>query len=216
MIVYTAGVRSGTLRGLLSVVGVLLLACPATAEQVAWKIDRAHSNVGFKVRHMGVSWVRGQFDDFRGEVTADASTGRISKVVGLVKTGSVNTGIANRDAHLRQPDFFASEQFPEMKIVTRKIDWSGNTFTSRVDLTIRDQTRPVLVEGEFHGARLLDMGRGPTWRAGYTVRATIDRQQFGLRFNRIVEGISVVGNEVAIELEIELTRQPTENLTVTE
>lgn len=193
--------------------GLLLTASAAWAEEgksIPWSLDKNHSHVGFSVRHLGISRVKGEFKKFSGEFLADPDTGRLTHVDAKVRVDSVDTGIEGRDNHLKADDFFSAAKYPEMRLVTRKIRWSGNdTFVATVDLTIRDKTHPVRFTGEFLGSHMVAFGKGPKHRrAGYSASARIDRKKFGLMFNSIAEGVSVVGDRVKIELEVEIAAPP--------
>lgn len=193
--------------------GILLASSPLFAEEsssVPWTLDKNHSHVGFSVRHLGISKVRGEFTDFSGTFMADPETGKLTHVDATVQVDSVDTGIEGRDNHLKAEDFFAADKFPQMRLVTKKIQWRGSdTFVATVDLTIRDQTHPVRFTGEFLGSHMVAFGNGPKHRrAGYSASARIDRKKFGLMFNSLAEGVSVVGDRVQIELEVELSAPP--------
>lgn len=175
------------------------------AQPAAYQIDTGHSSIGFSVRHLGISKVKGDFKDFGGEVWADPETGKLTKVIGVVKTASVDTGSEGRDDHLRTDDFFNSEKYPEMRIETSQITWMGDRFRAHANVTIRDKTLPVVFKGELLGAATVTFGK-KQHRAGYSVTGTINRQDFGLRFNRLAEGVSVVGDEVTITLDVEVNR----------
>ena len=187
-----------------------LVAAPPTpakdGEGVAYDFDKNHSEVGFSVRHLGISKVKGEFSEFDGTLHADPETAKLTYVKGVVKTASVDTDNEGRDNHLKQDDFFASEKFPDMVLETRRITWNGDRFIAHSMLTIRDQTHPVVVRGELVGAQ-----KGTFWgkkqiRAGYSAEFKINRQKFGLSFNKLAEGVSVVGNEVSVTLEVEASR----------
>ncbi len=190
---------------------IALLATTAFAadetQGVAFTLDKSHSTVGFSVRHLGISKVRGSFDKFTTETMIDPATGHLTKVTGVVETASVNTNSEGRDKHLRSDDFFSSEKFPEMKLESRRIRWIGDRFIAHVSLTIRDKTHPVVFNGELLGRQ-----EGTFWgkkqvRVGYEAEAKIDRQKFGLTFNKLAEGVSVVGNEVTLNLAMEFYKE---------
>lgn len=189
--------------------GALLLsgmgATGAAAQPVQWKLDENHSHIGFTARHLAFAKVRGEFDEFDAKVTADAKTGKLTALEATVATKSVDTGNAKRDKHLRSDDFFAADKHPQMKLVLKKIKWKGNSFTATVALTIRGITKDVKFEGELLGVKSVNFGNGAHPRAAYEASATIDRKDFGLEFNGLAEGIAIVGDEVEITLEAELS-----------
>ena len=187
----------------------LTLAASAPAEEgkgVPYDFDKNHSEVGFSVRHLGISKVKGEFGDFTGTVHADGETAKLTYVKGVVKTGSVDTGNEGRDNHLKQDDFFNSEKFPDMVLESRRITWNGDRFVAHSMLTIRDQTHPVLVRGELVGAQKGEFWGKKQIRAGYSAEFKINRQKYGLTFNKLAEGVSVVGNDVTVSLEVEVSR----------
>lgn len=187
--------------------GFLLAATTASAQVVAWDLDPTHSEVGFKVRHLGLSNVRGRFKKFSATIRADAKTGKLASVEATAQVKSIDTGIEKRDNHLKANDFFDAGAFPIVKFKTRGFKWTGTRFTAEVDMTIRDKTLKVEFQGEQLGVQKLNLGDGEQLRSGYTATATIDRKQFGLRFNALAEGVAIVGREVTIELEIATTRK---------
>jgi len=194
----------------------LLIAATATGAQaqgeaaaakrsVEYGIDTKHSNVGFSVRHLGISKVRGSFGEFGGRVWADPETGKATRVQGTVQVASVDTGIEGRDNHLRNEDFFYAEKHPEMTLEADNIKWVGDRFSTTAKLTLRGVTHPVRVTGEFLGDATVTFG-ARQHRAGYSASFKIDRQKFGLTYNRVAEAVNVVGNEVTVDLEIQITR----------
>lgn len=183
----------------------LLLAHSASAQPVAWVIDPGHSHVGFTARHLGFAKVRGEFQKFSANVTADAKTGKITALEAQAETASVDTGNPKRDEDLRSDEFFNAQKFPTLKLVLKTIKWSGKKFTATVALTIRDITKDVKFQGELLGVQTVNFGRGPQQRAGYEAHATINRKDFGLRFAGVAEGIAIVSDDVELELEVEMS-----------
>ena len=192
-------------KHLLILAAALLFATAARAQPVAWTMDPGHSHIGFSARHLGFAKVRGEFQKASAKITADAKTGKITALEAEADTKSVDTGIQKRDDHLRSDDFFNAEKFPKLKMVLKNIKWSGKKFTATVALTIRDVTKDVKFQGELLGVQTVNFGDGPHQRAGYEAHATIDRKDFGLNFSGVAEGIAIVGDEVELELEIEMT-----------
>ena len=165
-----------------------------------WRIDPAHSSVAFEVKHMMISTVRGHFSEYDGTLEADEDPEQ-SRVWGWVATASIDTGNAERDAHLRGPDFFDCERYPKATFEStaiRHVD--GGTYEVTGELTMRDVTRSVGVEATVQG-----VGEDP-WgkqRAGIAVRGSIDRTEFGLTWQaRLASGGLLVGEEVKILLDI--------------
>ncbi|MGD8860543.1 MAG: YceI family protein [Myxococcales bacterium] len=190
---------------LLAAAFALLAAPPALAQEKPWSLDPNHSHIGFTARHLAFAKVRGEFTQFSAEVKADRETGRITELRAVAKAASVDTGNAKRDKHLRSPDFFDAKNHPEIRLKMETIRWKGNDFTATVALTMRGVTKKVKFEGELLGIRTVDFGNGPHRRAAYEARAEIDRHDFGLNFNGLAEGISIVGDKVEIDLEVELS-----------
>lgn len=168
-----------------------------------WSIDPSHTRIGFVARHMMVTKVRGQFDDYTAEIQI-ADDPLASTVVAEVRMASIDTGNADRDAHLRTNDFFAIEQFPTMTLRSTGIVATGDSFELHADLTIKGVTLPVVFDLEFDG-----VGQDP-WggtRAGFSASATINRTDFGVQFNAPLEtGGVLVGEKVQIELDVQLVK----------
>ena len=169
-----------------------------------WTLDPAHSSVGFTVRHMMVSKVRGRFTDFSADIVTAADPLQ-SRFDATVQMASIETGDANRDGHLRTNDFFDIEQFPTMTFRTTGITGSGSDYEITGDLTIRGVTKSVTFDLEYGG-----FGTDP-WgntRAGFTMTGTINRKDFGMTYNAVLEtGGVMVGDKVTVELDIEATLQ---------
>ncbi|GGT02471.1 polyisoprenoid-binding protein [Planobispora rosea] len=167
-------------------------------------LDTAHTRIGFVVKHMMVSKVRGNFADFSGTVTI-AENPLESSAELTIKTASINTGVADRDGHLRGDDFLAAEKFPELTFrSTRVTGHSGDEFTVVGDLTIRDVTKEVELTVEYGGAGTNPWGQ-ELW--GFSITTEIDREEFGLTWNQALEtGGVLVGKKVKIEIEGEANR----------
>lgn len=174
------------------------------AQAADWTLDHMHSRVGFSVPHLGISKVNGQFKDYAAELTADPATGKISALKATVKIASVDTDIEARDNHLRSPDFFDAEKFPAMTFVLKEAKWEGKSLALHGDLTIKGVTKKVVFKGEFRGPQKINMGQGDQLRSGYSLTTVINRQDFGLSFNKVVDAVSLVGDDVTIQLDIEI------------
>jgi polyisoprenoid-binding protein YceI len=183
------------------------LATPAFAAATPWSIDADHSNVGFKVRHMMISNVKGEFGKFTGIVDIDDKDVTKSRVEVTVDTASITTGVAKRDEHLRSGDFFDVTKYPTMTFVSRKVEKEGNDKLRVFGyLTLHGVTKEVVLDVE-----------GPTraykdpWgslKRGVTATTRINRKDFGLVWNKAIESGGVaVGEEVTIALEIELLKK---------
>lgn len=161
-------------------------------------VDKAHSNLGFKVRHMMVSNTQGKFDDFSGTFSYDPKTHQLSALNGEVKVASVNTDEEKRDAHLRGPDFFDTAKYPmmTMKFVEQKDD------KVTVALTMKDVTKNIVLEMEDASDTIQDPW-GNT-RTGFALVGKINRKDFHVNFSQLMEtGGVAVGDEVKLQLELE-------------
>jgi polyisoprenoid-binding protein YceI len=170
-----------------------------------WNLDTVHSGIDFTVRHMVVSKVRGRFAKFSGSVALDEGDLTRSVVEATIDTSSIDTGTAQRDDHLRSADFFDVERFPEIRFRSTRIEKLGaDRYRLTGELTIRDVTRPITLEAEYGGR-----GKDP-WgneRVGFTAKGTLDRKDFGLKWNQVLEtGGVLVSDRVEIELEVQAVR----------
>jgi polyisoprenoid-binding protein YceI len=164
-----------------------------------WNLDLAHTEIGFVVRHAGISKVRGQFKDAEATLELTDSLAD-SKVNATIKTASFDSGDANRDGHVRGEDFFDVENFPEISFVSNTILPKGDVYELQGDLTIKGVTRPVALETEFNGVAVDPFGNT---RAGLSAETTISRKDFGLTWNAVLEaGGVLVSDKVAVNLEL--------------
>lgn len=172
---------------------------------VSYNVDLAHSKVGFKVRHLGIASVRGDFDVYSAELTLDPTNVSTLKTSAVIETGSIDTGVEKRDGHLRSADFFDAETYPQIRFVSKEVrEIEGNAFQLVGDLTIRDVTREVVLEAELIGPVKGMMGEE---RIGVEATTKISRAEYGLQWNKVTEaGGIIVGDEVTIVLEIEAVR----------
>jgi polyisoprenoid-binding protein YceI len=177
----------------------ITMALPANVTTGTWTLDPSHSEIGFTVRHAGISKVRGQFTD--AAATLDlAENVTDSKVNASIKTASFDSGDANRDGHVRGEDFFDVKTFPEISFVSNTIVPKGDAYELQGDLTIKGITRPVALETEFNGVAVDPFGNT---RAGLSAETTISRKDFGLTWNAVLEaGGVLVSDKVAINLEL--------------
>jgi polyisoprenoid-binding protein YceI len=176
---------------------------PATG---TYAVDASHTHVGFKVRHLMVSKVRGRFADFEGTVTI-APEPLESSVAVTVQLASIDTRDAGRDEHLRGADFFDADNHPTMSFTSTGVREAGTAGRYAVDgeLTVRGITKPLTLDVTFDGT-----ARDP-WggeRAGFTAKGEIDREDFGLTWNQSLEtGGVLVGKKVELEIEAEVIKQ---------
>jgi polyisoprenoid-binding protein YceI len=179
---------------------------PAGVGTSAWAIDPAHSEVEFAVKHMMVSTVKGRFRGVEGTLEIDEAQPERSKVAAQIDVASVDTGVEQRDAHLKSDDFFNAEQYPKISFRSTAIELvEGGRWRLDGELTIRETTRPVTLEVELEG-RGRDAYGGE--RAGFTATTKINRRDFGVNWNGLIEtGGVVVSDTVRISLNIQAVRQ---------
>ena len=178
------------------------------SETTTWQIDATHSAVEFAVKHMMFTTVRGRFKDVKGTIEVDEQNPSRSTVNVEIAAASLDTGVADRDAHLRSADFFDVEKFPTLTFRSKRIDGApkkdGDTFTITGDLTIRGVTKEVTLEAQYEGT-----GKDP-WggtRVGARATTKIDRRDWGLVWNQALEtGGILVANDLRIELEIQAVK----------
>lgn len=169
-----------------------------------WKIDAAHSEVSFSVKHLAISKVRGSFETFDLTIVT-AEDPKDSTFTASVDVASVNTNQKDRDNHLRTSDFFLVEEFPTMNFASTSFTTNGDDFTVEGNLTLRGVTLPVVITGEFGG--ITTDGYGQT-KAGATASFVIDRTDYGVNWNAAVEaGGFTLGNDVTINLELQVALQ---------
>lgn len=180
-----------------------------SADPVTWQIDPVHSELSFRVRHF-VTKVPGTFKTWEGTILADPDNlGSGGSVAVTVQTGSIDTRNDRRDTHLRSPDFFAADSFPTMTFKSTKVEVSGSKAGATIkltgELTIRGTTKSVVLEGEYSGTF------GPPTpkqqRIGFSASTKINRLDYGLKWNRIVEGSNMLGDDVEIAITVEAVRQ---------
>jgi polyisoprenoid-binding protein YceI len=186
---------------------LLFLAIPIFTDAATWQMDLAHSSFQFKIRHLTVSNVKGDFSKFQGVAIIDDQNITHLKVEVAIDVASVNTGHAQRDEHLRGPDFFDVTKYPTLTFVSKKVI---KTDTNRLkvigDMTLHGVTREITVDVEGPTPEVKD-----PWghfRRGVTATTKINRRDFGLTWNKVLDtGGLVVGDEVNIYVEVELVRK---------
>ena len=194
-------------RTITAISTIIALVLPAFAFASTWVIDPEHSNIGFKVRHLMVSNVKGSFDKHTGTVDINDKDITKSKVEVSIDTKSINTNVQKRDEHLRSADFFDVAKFPTMTFVSKKVAKSGNDKLKVTgDLTLHGVTKEVVLDV----GGLSQESKDP-WgniRRGATASTKINRKDFGLVWNKALEtGGVVVGDEITITLEIEMIKK---------
>lgn len=178
---------------------VFALAAPMFAAQQTYQIDPAHSSVGFAVKHLMVSTVRGRFTDFSGTIIYDDQDPTKSSVRAIVKTSSINTDNERRDNHLKGPDFFDAPTFPEMKFESTRVEKRGDQLVAIGNLTIKDVTKQV--ELPFSVAVAEAKGKK---RMGVETATSINRYDYHVEYDKTG---ATVGKDVKIELNLEAVAQ---------
>lgn len=176
----------------------------ALAATSSWSVDPAHSQVGFGVKHLVISTVRGEFKTYTGKIVLDEADVTKSTVDATVDVNSIDTKVADRDAHLKSPDFFDAAKYPSMTFKSSKVAKAGKgKLKVTGDLTLHGVTKPVVLDvattPEVKGMQ------GET-RRGFAATTKISRKAFGLTWNNLVEAGPAVGDEVTITLELEAVK----------
>jgi len=187
---------------------VLCLAAPGLALSAPWEFDAAHTGVHFKVRHLMVAHVRGDFEKFTGKIVYDESDITKSSADITIEAASINTRVAKRDEHLRSPDFLDVAKFPTITFKSKKVEKAGDGKLKMTgDLTIKGVTKEVVLDVEGPAPAIKDM-QGNI-RVGGSAATKINRKDFGLTWQKMLEAGGVaVGDEVEITIDLEIFRKP--------
>lgn len=177
-------------------------AAAAASEAGKYAIDIAHSKVGFEIPHLVISSVEGRFNKFEGEI-ALAEKFTDSKVTAKIDTATIDTSNGDRDNHLKSADFFDAAKYPSMTFTSKKITGNKDKFKVVGDLTIKDKTKEVTLDGKFLGTVKDAYGND---KAAFTATTKINRQDFGLKWSKAVEVGPVVGDEVTITLKVQAAK----------
>jgi polyisoprenoid-binding protein YceI len=168
-----------------------------------WRIDASHSDLTFRIRHL-VSRVSGTFGEWGGEIMVDPDQLASGSVEVEIAASTIDTNNDRRDGDLRGGDFFDAANHPTITFRGRSLEVQGQRIRVAGDLTIRGVTRPVVLEGEYLGIVRDARGRE---RIGFEAEAVIDRHDFGISWNRLVEGGNLLGDEVTITVAVQAIRQ---------
>lgn len=180
-------------------IALLVLACAGSLHAETYNLDPAHAEVGFKIKHMGLSNISGTFDKFDGSFTYDGSLDSL-KVNGVIQVNSVNTRNAKRDAHLLNEDFFSAEEYPEISFDSSGVESSEGTDYLLGQLTIKDVTRPVKLAVEVNGP--IDSPFEPGVQLlGVNLFGSILRHDFGVGHDGASD--KLIGEEVTLEIHLE-------------
>ncbi|HWA14989.1 MAG TPA: YceI family protein [Gemmatimonadales bacterium] len=191
----------------------VLLAAPAPVVASApdsiqapatWKIDKTHSELSFRIRHL-VSRVSGTFLDWDGTITGDPTNWNAGSVTVAIRTASITTNNERRDTHLRSPDFFDAATYPEISFKSTSVKVDGENITLNGDLTMRGVTKPITLTGTYNG---IQPGQGGRDRVGFEVSTKVNRLDYGVKYNRAVEGGgTLLGDEVTIQVTVAAVKQ---------
>jgi polyisoprenoid-binding protein YceI len=172
-----------------------------TGVKTQWKLDPTHTLVEFSAKHLMITTVKGRIVDVEGVITIDERNPANSSVEATLKGASLDTRTEQRDQHLRSADFLHVEKYPEITFRSTRIEGGRDEFKLTGDLTIRDVTRPITLDVRFEG-QTKDPWGGE--RIGFSASGKIDRRDFGLVWNQLMEtGGVAVGNEIKIAIEVE-------------
>jgi polyisoprenoid-binding protein YceI len=187
-------------KAIMVFLAAVLVVSAATAN--SWKVDGSHSKVEFNVTHLMISDVTGRFTQFDVTLKQGKEDFSGSTVEAVIKTASVTTDNDGRDKHLKGDDFFNAEKFPEMKFVSTAFEKTGkDTYRIPGTLTIRDVSKPVVLEGKFLGSTKDPWGNT---KIGFKATTTINRQEFGVKWNKSLDaGGMVVSDDVEVTLAIQ-------------
>lgn len=170
-----------------------------------WVIDPTHSNVGFKIKHLMISTVSGEFTSFQGEVEAQGDSFTDAKITFKADASSIFTNNDQRDGHLKSPDFFDVATFPEVTFESVSFVGSGSDYSLTGNLTIKGISRPVTLAVEYAGTVTDPYGNV---KAGFSLNGKISRKEFGLTWSAVTEaGSVVVSDDVKIAAEVQLVKQ---------
>ena len=187
---------------------VLCLVAPGLLHAAPWEFDPAHTGVHFKVRHLMISSVRGEFEKVSGKIVYDEADVTKSTADIVIDTASINTRVAKRDEHLRSPDFLDVANHPAITFKSKRVDKAGNgTLKMTGDLMVRGVTKEVVLTVEGPTPAIKDPGGN--LRVGGQATTKINRKDFGLLWNKALEtGGVVVGDDVEITIDVEIFRKP--------
>ncbi len=170
-----------------------------------YKIDAAHSKVGFEISHLVIATVEGKFTDFEGMIVVDPKLEK-SKVDINIKAASINTANEDRDKHLKSPDFFDTAKFEKVIFKSKKLEGTPEALKISGDLTMHGVTKPVVLEAKYSGAVKDPWGNE---RIAFKASTKVNRKDFGLTWHKAVEAGPVVGEEVSIDIKIEAIKEKT-------
>jgi polyisoprenoid-binding protein YceI len=170
-----------------------------------YKIDAAHSDILFKVKHLMITTVTGQFKNFDATLTAEKEDFSDAQISFTADVNSIDTRSEQRDGHLKGDDFFNAEKFPELKFTSTSFSKNGSGYVLKGDLTIRDITKPIELKADYNGAMVDPWGQK---KVGFEAEGTIKRKEFGLSWDAVTEaGGVVVSDDVKLQLNVQFIQQ---------
>jgi polyisoprenoid-binding protein YceI len=194
-------------RRILLAAAVVCLVAPGLLHAASWEFDPTHTGVHFKVRHLMISSVRGEFEKVSGKIIYDEADVTKSSADITIDAASINTRVAKRDEHLRSPDFLDVAKYPTIVFTSKRVETAGNgTLRMTGDLTLRGVTKEVVLNVEGPTPAVKDPGGN--YRVGGQATTKIDRRDFGLVWNKVVEAGVVVGAEIEITIDVEIYKKP--------
>jgi len=182
---------------------IIYIMSTSTLATTLWNVDATHTNVQFKVKHMGFFDVTGDFQVFEGSLETVQESLEGGSLNATVDVNSINTNNGQRDGHLKSDDFFNAEKFPTLTFKSTSIVKNGDKYAITGDLTVRDITQSVVFDA-VHAGKLV--GMGGELRTGVQAITTINRKAFGLSWGAMVEGVNVVSDNVDIILNVQLVK----------
>ena len=195
-------------RRIILAAAVFCLVAPGLLHAAPWEFDPPHTGIQFKVRHLMVSSVRGDFEKVSGKIVYDEADVTKSTADITIDAASINTRVAKRDEHLRSPDFLDAAKYPAISFTSKRVEKTGTgTLKMTGDLTIRGVTKEVVLTVEGPTPAIKDLQGNA--RVGGQATAKISRKDFGLVWNKALEtGGVAVGDEVEITIDVEIYRKP--------
>ncbi|MBU1009521.1 MAG: YceI family protein [Bacteroidetes bacterium] len=192
-------------KTLLTIVSLLVVAL-SFGQNTNWKIDQSHANVTFEIDHMVITTVTGSFKEFSGVIMADKPDFSDASVKFTIQAASINTDTEKRDDHLRSADFFDVAKYPTIEFVGKSMTKvSGNKYKLKGDLSMHGVTKSVELDVKYNGTIKDPWGNT---RAGFKVSGSLNRTDYGLTYNTVMEaGGLVVGENVDIQVNLELIKQ---------
>lgn len=172
-------------------------------EKGTWDLDPTHTSIGFVARHLGFTKVRGTFSEYEAKIEA-GDTLEDSKIEATIQLLSVDTGIKDRDDHLKSQDFFGASEDPTLKFVSTSIEQDGQDYKMNGDITINGKTVPTTLEVEFQGSAQDPWGNT---KVGFEAEGEINRKDFGIDWNMPVGDGFLVSDKIKIQIDTQLVKQ---------